>query len=287
MSGVTKFNKAWPVLAVAVTFGMALGFGAAAVAAEPAAAPAAAPAEEEKDFRKEAVKAALKTADVTYDNIATLMRVPGVFGAGASCVPCHNSTDGKKSPGGLDLTTCAGIVAGAAAPADGTAPHPILTAGKHKGGTIRRRMRDNRMPLGVDPAYPNNTAEHLAVKKWIEDGLKDDDHFKNNVLPLMSKKGAFGASADQSCVDCHMSHEEPPSFHELDLNTHKGILEGADFLAEPPGVKIVKAGKPMDSKLWLRLTENRMPMGVDMGEDRDPSALDIMFKWINQGAKCN
>lgn len=287
MSGATKFKKAWSVLAVAVTFGTALGFAAAAFAAEPAAAPAAAPAEEEKDFRKEAVKAALKTVDVTYDSIATLMRVPGAFGPGAACITCHNSTDGKKSPGGLDLTTCAGIVAGAAAPGDGTAAHPILTAGKYKGGTFRRRMRDNRMPLGVDPAYPSNTPEHLAVKKWIEDGVKNDDHFKNNVLPLMTKKGALGAPADQSCVDCHMSNEEPPSFHELDLNSYEGIMLGADAKAAPPGVKVVKEGKPMDSKLYLRITENRMPLGIDMGEDRDPSALDIMFKWIDQGAKCD
>jgi hypothetical protein len=107
---------------------------------------------------------------------------------------------------------------------------------------------------------------------------------------LFTTAGAFGG--DAKCSDCHMSNQEPPSFHELDMTSWRGIVElGADSVAKAaeglPPVMVVEAGKPEKSKLWLRLTENRMPLGIASDADRDPYNLHIMMNWAAQGASCD
>ncbi|CCQ73730.1 Putative FoxE (fragment) [Magnetospira sp. QH-2] len=220
--------------------------------------------------------------DVGYDYIATLMRLPNAFGEGAACVVCHTSNDPKKSPAGLDLTSCEGIHKGAVS-------GPMVVPGKFKEGSFRRRMRDNRMPLGVRFDVPQDLPAILDVKKWIETGAKNDKLFKEKVLPSFKNPEAFGG--EQSCVECHMSNQEPPSFHELDLTSHKGVMLGADAIAKAaeglPPVKIVIPGKAKESKLYLRLVENRMPGGIGASENRDHPNMYVMFEWIEHGAKCN
>ena len=87
-----------------------------------------------------------------------------------------------------------------------------------------------------------------------------------------------------------MSNQEPPSFHELDLTSHAGVMLGADAIAKKaeglPPVKIVIPGDSANSKLYQRLVENRMPAGIDPGENRDHPNLQVLVRWINQGAKC-
>lgn len=218
---------------------------------------------------------------VPYDYIATLMRLPNAFGEGAACVVCHTSNDPKKSPGGLDLTSCKGIH-------KGSVNGKLITPGKHKGGNFRRRMRDNRMPLGVRFDVPSNLPAIENLKKWIEDGAKNDSFFKQTVLPSFKSETAFGG--EQSCVECHMSNQEPPSFHELNLTSYKGVMLGADAVAKAaegkPPVKVVIPGKPNKSKMYLRVVENRMPGGISASENRSHPNLHVMFQWINQGAKC-
>lgn len=220
--------------------------------------------------------------EIGYDYIATLMRLPNAFGEGAACVVCHTSNDPKKSPAGLDLTTCEGIK-------KGSVNEKMVVPGKHSKGSFRRRMRDNRMPLGVRFDVPTNLPAIENVKKWIADGAKNDAFFKQTVLPSFKSETAFGG--EQSCVECHMSNQEPPSFHELDLTSYEGVMLGADSVAKAaeglPPVKIVIPGKPMESKLYLRLFENRMPGGIGADEGRDHPNMHVMFKWIDQGAKCN
>lgn len=221
---------------------------------------------------------------ITYEYISTLMRLPNAFGEGASCVICHSSSDPKKSYRGLDLTSCEGILTGATeSPA-----RAIVKAGDPDHSSIKRYLRNNRMPLGVAFDYPKDTENILVVKKWIDDGAKNDAHFQKNVLPLFDLPEAFGGPA--RCTDCHMSNQEPPSFHELDMTTFKGIMLGADAIAKAkegkPPVKIVIPGNSADSKLYQRLVENRMPAGISPGEDRDHPNLQLLLRWIEQGAKC-
>ncbi len=226
-----------------------------------------------------------RNISISYEYIATLMRLPNAFGEGAACVICHGSNDPKKSYRGLDLTSCQGILKGSTeAPA-----RTIVVPGKPKKGLFRRYLRNNRMPLGVAFDYPQNTANILTVKKWIDNGAKNNSFFQTKVLPLMSLRGAFGSLA--SCTDCHMSNQEPPSFHELDLTSFEGIMLGADAIAKAkqgkPPAKIVKPGNSAGSKLYQRLVENRMPAGISPGEGRDHPNTQLLLRWIEQGAKCD
>lgn len=222
---------------------------------------------------------------IPYAYINTLMRLPNAFGEGAACVICHSSNNPENSYRGLDLSSCEGILKGSM-----EAPvRAIVIADKPKKGLIRRHIRNNRMPLGVAFDYPVDTDNILSVKKWIDDGAINDDYFTNNILPLFAAPNAFGSPI--SCTACHMSNQEPPSFHELDMTSHGGIMLGADALAKAkegkPPVKIVKPGDSAGSKLYQRLVENRMPAGISPAEDRDHPNLQLLLQWISQGAKCD
>ncbi len=221
---------------------------------------------------------------IKYDYVATLMRLPNAFGEGAACIICHSSNDPEHSYRGLDLSSCEGIKKGATEPP----VRPIIVPGSPNKGLIRRYLRNNRMPLGVRFDYPYDTENIKAVKAWIDDGAKNDNHFNKNILPLFAQSNAFGT--EEACTDCHMSNQEPPSFHELDLTSYRGVMLGADAIAKAaegkPPVKIVKPGNSADSKLWQRLVENRMPAGIDPGENRNHPNLQLLLRWIEQGARC-
>ncbi len=225
-----------------------------------------------------------RNISITYDYIATLMRLPNAFGEGAACVICHSSNDPKKSYRGLDLSTCEGILKGSVeSPA-----RKVVIPGKPKDGLMRRHLRNNRMPFGVAFDYPTDTSNILTVKKWIDDGAKDGDFFNREVLPLFKAPNAFGSPVP--CTGCHMSNQEPPSFHELDMTSYSGVMLGADAIAKAkeglPPVKIVKPGNSHDSDLYQRLVENRMPAGISPGEGRDHPNLQLLLRWIEQGASC-
>ncbi len=226
-----------------------------------------------------------KDIQIPYAYVSQLMRLPNAFGEGAACVICHNSNDSKSSYRGLDLSTCEGIVKGSVEPP----ARKVVVPGKPKKGLMRRHIRNNRMPLGVLFDFPSDTPNILAVKKWIDDGAKNDNHFNSHILPLFSQTNAFGTPL--SCTACHMSNQEPPSFHELDMTSHAGIMLGADAIAKAkeglPPAKIVKPGNSADSKLYQRLVENRMPAGISPAEDRNNPNLSLFLRWIEQGAKCD
>ncbi len=279
---LTKYMTSRVPIALAALF--ALGFPLSGWSSETGAEEAV---EQAIHMHKQAVEELVmkKNIQIPYSYVAQLMRLPNAFGEGAACVLCHSSNDPYKSYRGLDLTTCEGIILGSTeAPA-----RSVVVPGKPKKGLMRRHIRNNRMPLGVAFDYPQDTPNILAVKKWIDDGAKNNDHFNNEILPLFSKSNTFGSPA--SCVACHMSNQEPPSFHELDMTSHKGIMLGADAIAKAeeglPPVKIVKPGNSAGSKLYQRLIENRMPAGINPGEDRAHPNLALLLRWIEQGAQCN
>lgn len=222
---------------------------------------------------------------IPYDYVATLMRTPNAFGQGPACIVCHSSANPKTSYRGLDLSSCKGLRKGSTeAPA-----RPIFTAGEPAEKTILgRRMRNNRMPLGVHFNVSTDGAAFETVRRWIADGAKNDAHFTSKVLPLFAQDNAF-APDTPACTTCHMSNQEPPSFHELDLTSHAGIMLGADSVAKGVGnaTKIVIPGKPGESSLFQHLVEDRMPPGIAPTEDRDHPNTSILLRWIEQGARCN
>ena len=221
---------------------------------------------------------------ITYDYVATLMRLPNAFGEGAACVICHGSNDPAKSYRGLDLSTCRGIVRGSTEPP----ARPLVTSGRPREGVLWRHLHRNRMPLGVAFDFPRDTPNIKAVKQWIDDGAKNDNHFNQNVLPLFAQKEAFGL--EESCLRCHMSNSQE-SVNELDLTSYKGVMLGANAVSRgreglPPS-KIVVPGSAADSVLYQRLVENRMPAGIDPGEIKDHPNTLLLMRWVEQGANCN
>lgn len=222
---------------------------------------------------------------ITYKYISTLMSTPNAFGPGVACTTCHNSQDPDKSYRGLDLSTCKGIIEGS----QENPKHTLFTPGKDpKRDILIRRLRNNRMPFGMGFENPTYTPNHLLVKQWIEDGAKNDAHFQKNVLPLFNTPNAFGPESP-ACTQCHMSNQEPPSFHELNLTTYEGIMLGADSIAKgvDKATKVIIPGNPSLSFVWQHLTEDRMPPGISPSEPRDHPNTTILATWIKQGAKCD
>ena len=224
-----------------------------------------------------------RNIEITYDYVATLMRLPNAFGEGAACVICHGSNDLAKSYRGLDLTTCGGIIKGAMEPP----VRPIITPGKAS-GLLARHLQRNRMPYGVEFDFPQDTPNIETVRQWIDDGARNDNHFNRNVLPLFAQKEAFGAS--HSCVSCHMSNDRE-SVNELDLTSYDGLMLGAFAVSRArkklPPFKIVVPENAAESPLYQRLVENRMPAGVDPTERHDHPNTLLLIRWIEQGANCN
>lgn len=221
---------------------------------------------------------------IPYSYIAELMASPNAFGSGPACIICHSSNDPAKSYRGLDLSSCDGIKLGSTeAPA-----RPIFVAGQDpKREILGRRLRNNRMPLGISFNVDHGSEAIKTVETWIADGAKNDETFKTAVLPLFNTASVFGPETP-ACADCHMSNEEPPSFHELNLTTYEGIMLGADSVAKgvDKATKVIIPGHPEQSGVFQHLTEDRMPPGIDPTEDRDHPNTQILFAWIKQGAQC-
>jgi hypothetical protein len=226
-----------------------------------------------------------RSIPITYKYINILMNTPNAFGPGVACTVCHNSQDAGKSYRGLDLSTCKGMIEGTTE----KPKHTVFTPGQDpKRDHLIRRLRNNRMPLGQGFENSTYTPNHMLVKNWIAEGAKDDDHFKKNVLPLFATANAFGPNSP-ACTACHMSNQEPPSFHELNLSTHAGIMLGADSVAKgvDKSTKVIVPGKPELSFVWQHLAEDRMPPGISPSEPRDHPNTSILSAWIKQGAKCD
>lgn len=221
---------------------------------------------------------------IPYSYVAELMASPNAFGDGPACIVCHSSADPATSYRGLDLSTCDGIKTGSTeAPA-----RPIFVAGEDpKREILGRRLRNNRMPLGVSFDVDHSTDAIKAVEAWITAGANDNLDFYQNVLPLFNTDNVFGVDTP-ACTACHNSNQEPPSFHELNLRSYEGIMLGADSVAKgvDKATKVIIPGHPELSGVFQHLTEDRMPPGIDPSEDRDHPNSQILFAWVKQGAQC-
>ncbi|MFQ5438683.1 MAG: hypothetical protein ACE5DK_07630 [Paracoccaceae bacterium] len=225
-----------------------------------------------------------KNLPIPFAYVQMLFATPNAFGPGPACIVCHSSSDPKRSYRGLDLTTCDGIKTGATeAPA-----HAIFTPGENaKHSVLGRRLRSNRMPLGVGFDVPTDTPAVQNIRNWITEGAPNDDNFAKNVLPLFDTDNMFGPDTP-ACTACHNSNQEPPSFHELNLKTYEGIMLGADSVKHgiANATKIVIPGDPDASPILHHLTEDRMPPGIDPSAERNHPNTAILFAWIKQGAQC-
>jgi hypothetical protein len=215
---------------------------------------------------------------ITFDYISTLMRTPNAFGEGPACVVCHSSNNPKYSYRGLDLSTCEGILRGSTeAP-----PRQIVTPGNPEKSPLVQRLHSNRMPLGIPFFHPDDGPAIKQVKQWIDAGAKDDENFNKNVLPLFKEQEAFGG--DFPCIECH------PSNNGLNLTSYRNIMRGAFYKSRKseglPIQPVVIPGNAAASPLYQRLTTNRMPPGISPGEEIGHPNIQILTRWVKQGAWC-
>lgn len=221
---------------------------------------------------------------ITYDYIATLMRTPNAFGDGPACIVCHSSNDPSESYRGLDLSSCEGILRGSTE----EPPRSVIIPGKPEGSPLTHMLRDNRMPLGVPFFHPVASDSIDVIKNWIDTGANNDENFKNKVLPLFADTTAFGGEAP--CTECHSSFRDPPSFNEVNLTSYEAIMKGAFSKTRGKegnrGLPIVLPFEAINSPLYLRLTRNRMPPGIDPGADINHPNILLLSRWIEQGAWC-
>jgi len=215
------------------------------------------------------------------------------FPGAQACSTCHG-VDLETSAHELDLTSYEGILAGAdrleAPPGE-----PIIVPGDWNASSLRGRLRNNRMPSGIEPTVARNGPEITVnggtvtlvdlVGAWVEAGApnqdtftfagKDDKEypaaFAADILPLFTQPDVFYPGS-LACATCHTANLES-SAHELDLTSYEGILAGADRLEEPPGEPIVVPGEWSASSLRGRLRNNRMPSGISPTVDRDGPAV--------------
>jgi hypothetical protein len=221
---------------------------------------------------------------ITYEYVAQLLRTPNAFGEGPACIVCHSSNDPARSYRGLDLASCEGILRGATEePA-----RPVIVPGKPKQSRLVHKLQNNRMPLGVSFLQPTDSESILKVKDWIDRGAPDDEEFNTNVLPLFADPKAFGS--DVACISCHASFRDPPSFNGVNLVSHEAIMTGAfsreNKKKDLPGIPIVIPHDAENSRLYQRLTENRMPPGISPNEKSDHPNISLLMRWIEQGAWC-
>ncbi|HLB64821.1 MAG TPA: hypothetical protein VJJ46_08250 [Anaerolineales bacterium] len=211
------------------------------------------------------------------------------FTGAQACSTCHTS-DLESSAHELDLSSYEGILAGAdrleAPPGE-----PIVIPGDWDGSSLRGRLRNNRMPTGVDPTVARNGPELTVnggpvtvvdlIGAWVEagapevegftfqgtDGSPYEASFSGDILPLFTQPDVF-TPGSLACASCHTADLET-SAHELDLTSYEGLLAGADRLEEPPGEPIIVLGDWEGSALRRRLRNNRMPSGIPATVDRD------------------
>ncbi len=179
---------------------------------------------------------------------------------------------------------------------------------------MRARLRDNRMPPGwpEDLTEVNRGGPCMAVNNGVAEIVKNGDalsygcdltamtlleawvdagaprssefgfggkniSFNKSVLPLFTSHGVW-FKGSQGCSSCHFNNSEN-SFHEMDLTSYAGILQGGDVISKPPGVPLLGQSKIgakdfnwKKSKMRARLRNNRMPPGVTFDiteENRD------------------
>jgi len=233
-----------------------------------------------------------------------------VGGTACNATGCHT---GVGSAHDLDMGTYAGILAGA----DGGG-EPIVVAGEPEASSLRRRLRNNRMPWGISPLVPRNGPSLASVRDllgwtdvtsatdenglvriveaWINDGAPNGDfsytpsvgaavtkNFATDILPLFTTAELW-APGTEACnaAGCHNGEG---GAHDLDMGTYAGIIAGADGGAEP----IVVAGDAEASSLRGRLRNNRMPWGMPTWVPRDGSNREVLriVQWINDGVPDN
>lgn len=252
-------------------------------------------------------------------DIQPLFTTAGIWFEGArSCASCHFENS-ENSYHEMDLTTYEGLMKGGdvvskppGVPLFGQGNHGASFDWNHS--KMRARLRNNRMPPGwpEDLTETNRDGPCMKVSNGVAEVIKNGDgptygcelnavglleawvkagapkattfkfgaenvSFNKSILPLFTTHGIwFKGSA--ACSSCHFNNSEH-SYHEMNLTSYEGIMQGGDVISSPPGVPLLGQSKIGakdfnwgESKLKERLRNNRMPPGVTFDiteENRD------------------
>jgi hypothetical protein len=66
----------------------------------------------------------------------------------------------------------------------------------------------------------------------------------------------------------------------------KGAFSRTNAKHNKPPIPIVVPGDAEGSRLYQRLTQNRMPPGIDPNDDIDHPNTRLLMRWVKQGAWC-
>ena len=161
--------------------------------------------------------------------------------------------------------------------------------------------------LAIDESTPGAQKAVSLMEAWVAAGApngaftytdlagnKADGTFDADILPLMTTDNIWGDDLP-ACTSCHTGLTEE-SLHEMDLTSYKGMMAGADSLANPPGVSLFGEKKPGDghfdwghSKMKQRLRDNRMPPGIEFDiteSNRDGPCLDAKGNKTGEYSEC-
>ncbi len=179
------------------------------------------------------------------------------------CGKCHN---GKARKGGLDLSTMETLLRG------GESGEALVGASPEE-SLLWTMVEDGEMPPEDEPTL--TTAEQGLLRKWLEAGAPSKTATagvvtQHDVLPYLYTR----------CVTCHGRRNQEGG---LDLRTVESILKGGES-----GPAVVP-GKPEDSLLLKRVMAKDMPPPKQLiragVRPLEPSEIDLITKWIEQGAK--
>ncbi len=185
---------------------------------------------------------------------------------------------------------------------------------------MRARLRNNRMPPGwpEDLTEVNRAGPCMEVSNGIADVVKKGEEltygcdltamglletwvnagapksseftfggkkvsFAKSVLPLFTGHGVWFKGA-QGCSSCHFNNSEN-SYHEMDLTSYAGIMQGGDVISKAPGVPLLGQSKIgakdynwKKSKMRARLRNNRMSPGIAFDITEENRDGPLVFK---------
>lgn len=125
------------------------------------------------------------------------------------------------------------------------------------------RTRDNRLVAGL-PSWFVLLAVNFTAVFFCSPAWADELNFEQHVRPILR----------EYCLDCHGATESLEG--SLDLRLVRLMVKGGD------SGSALAAGKPSESLLLQRVESGDMPPG----EARvSPEKVDILRRWIEQGAK--
>jgi hypothetical protein len=187
------------------------------------------------------------------------------------CLDCHQPGGDGFEKSGFDLSNYQNLM-------KGTKFGPMVIPGDAYTSNLMvliegRADTEIMMPHGSYRQEPTRK-DRILLRVWINDGAKDSDVFRDEVLPIL----------DMYCLECHLPGGVGYEKSGLDMRDYESLMKGTRF------GPVVNPGDAFTSNLMV-LIEGRSKYGAKMPyvDQRDLSRREkyLIRAWINRGAKNN